>query len=76
MSESTYVSGKKASEILGVHQRTLYQWDLKNKIDVIRAPGGKRMYNIKKYLEQQYIDKLEKGEILNEIDIEKLEKKD
>jgi DNA-binding transcriptional MerR regulator len=27
MEEDKYVSGKKASEILGVHQRTLYLWD-------------------------------------------------
>jgi len=46
-----FVSGKKASEILGVHQRTLYQWEKKNKIETIRTPGGKRMYNVKKYLE-------------------------
>ena len=32
--------GKKASELLGVHQRTLHLWDLKNQIDVMRAPGG------------------------------------
>ena len=46
-----FVSGKKASEILGVHQRTLYQWEEKKQIETIRTPGGKRMYNVKKYLE-------------------------
>jgi hypothetical protein len=45
-----YVSGSKASSILGVHQRTLYLWDEKKLIDVIRTPGGKRLYNVKKYL--------------------------
>ena len=50
---SQYMSGKKASEILGVHQRTLYQWDAKGLIDVIRTAGGKRMYNVKKYLSEQ-----------------------
>jgi len=45
-----YVSGSKASAILGVHQRTLYLWDEKKLIDVIRTPGGKRLYNVKKYL--------------------------
>ena len=35
-----YVTGKEASKILGVHQRTLYQWEEKNKISVIRTPGG------------------------------------
>jgi len=47
-----YVSGQKASELLGVHQRTLYQWDKKKLIETIRTPGGKRLYNVKKYQEQ------------------------
>jgi len=46
----SFVSGKKASEILGVHQRTLYQWEKKGKIEVIRTPGNQRMYNINKFL--------------------------
>jgi predicted site-specific integrase-resolvase len=46
-----YVSGSKASKILGVHQRTLYSWDEKKIIETIRTPGGKRLYNVKKYLE-------------------------
>lgn len=46
-----YVSGQKASELLGVHQRTLYQWDKKKWIETIRTPGGKRLYNVKKYIE-------------------------
>lgn len=45
-----YVSGSKASAILGVHQRTLYLWDEKKLIEVIRTPGGKRLYNVQKYL--------------------------
>ena len=49
----TYVSGKIAQEILGVHQRTLYQWDKKKLIDTIRTVGGKRLYNVKKYLENK-----------------------
>ena len=47
-----YVSGQRASELLGVHQRTLYQWDKKKLIETIRTPGGKRLYNVKKYQEQ------------------------
>jgi predicted site-specific integrase-resolvase len=39
-----------ASEMIGVHQRTLYQWAEKGKIEVIRTPGNQRMYNVKKYL--------------------------
>ena len=45
-----YVVGQEASKILGVHQRTLYQWDKRKLIDTIRTPGGKRLYNVKKYL--------------------------
>ena len=48
-----YVSGKKASEILGVHQRTLYVWDKKKLIDTIRTPGNMRLYNVKKYLKEK-----------------------
>jgi predicted site-specific integrase-resolvase len=47
-----YVSGKQAQEILGVHQQTLYNWDKKKLIETIRTPGGKRLYNVKKYLDE------------------------
>jgi predicted site-specific integrase-resolvase len=47
-----YVGGKEASKILGVHQRTLYQWESKKLIETIRTPGGKRLYNVSKYLEE------------------------
>ena len=63
-----FVSGKKASEILGVHQRTLYQWEGKKQIETIRTPGGKRMYNVKKYLEF----KNEKPVKINNSEINKL----
>ena len=45
-----YVGGKEASKILGVHQRTLYQWDKKGWIETIRTPGNKRLYNVEKYI--------------------------
>ena len=47
-----YISGKEASKILGIHTRTLYQWDEKGWIDTIRTPGNKRMYNVEKYLKE------------------------
>lgn len=47
-----YVGGKEASRILGVHQRTLYQWEEKGLIDTIRTPGNKRLYNVEKYLRE------------------------
>lgn len=48
-----YVGGKEASKILGVHQRTLYQWDEKGWIDTIRTDGGKRLYNVEKYMKNK-----------------------
>ena len=47
---TSYIGGKEASKILGVHQRTLYLWDDQGKIDTIRTPGGKRLYNVEKFL--------------------------
>ncbi len=45
-----YITGIEAGKILGVHRRTLYGWDKRGLIDVIRTPGGKRLYNVDKYL--------------------------
>lgn len=35
MSNLEFVGGKEASKILGVHQRTLYQWDEKGEIETL-----------------------------------------
>jgi predicted site-specific integrase-resolvase len=35
--------------MLGVHQRTLYQWEEKGLIETIRTPGGMRLYNVHKF---------------------------
>jgi predicted site-specific integrase-resolvase len=48
-----FKGGKEASKILGVHQRTLYLWDEKGLIETIRTPGNKRLYNVKKFLEDK-----------------------
>ena len=48
--EDKFVGGKEASNLLGVHQRTLYQWEAKGDIETIRTKGNKRLYNIGKYL--------------------------
>jgi pentapeptide MXKDX repeat protein len=64
-----YIGGKKASEILGVHQRTLYIWEKKGLIDTIRTPGNKRLYNVDKFLKEKQkdnIDNDEKSEIVEE----------
>ena len=47
-----YLSGKEASKIIGVHQRTLMNWDKQGLIETIRTPGNKRLYNVKKYLDE------------------------
>lgn len=52
MLNKEFVGGKEASIILGVHQRTLYQWEIKNKIETIRTPGGKRLYNVNKFISE------------------------
>jgi len=58
--ETQYVKGNKASKILGVDQRTLYQWEKKNKIKVIRTPGGHRLYDVKEFLKNKLCDDDEK----------------
>jgi putative resolvase len=63
-----YLGGKEASKILGVHQRTLYQWDEKKLIETIRTPGGKRLYNVSKYLEEHRDFKNAKEEDNDEMD--------
>ena len=45
-----YLGNKEASKILGVHYMTLRNWEKKGTIDSIRTPGGKRLYNVEKYI--------------------------
>lgn len=74
MSESNFVGGKDASKILGVHQRTLYQWDKKGLIDTMRTPGGKRMYNVNKYIALKKCN-LEEYDCDNLEELDKIENK-
>ena len=62
---TAYISGKDAALKLGVHQRTLYLWDKKGLIDVIRTPGNKRLFNVDKFLK----DKQDKINICNNVDV-------
>jgi len=62
-----FVGGKQASEIIGVHQRTLYQWDDKGLIETIRTPGGKRLYNVEKYLEENKDEQIDPIEQIDKI---------
>jgi excisionase family DNA binding protein len=66
-----YLSGKEACQKLGVHSRTLYNWDEKGKIDTIRTPGGKRLYNVDKYIKNQTTNKIYND---NNDNIEELDK--
>ena len=70
-----FVGGKKASEIIGVHQRTLYLWDKKGLIETIRTMGNKRLYNVEKYLKEKICndENKEKNIILCD-DLDKLDK--
>ena len=70
---SNYLGSKEACQQLGVHPRTLYNWEEKGKIDTIRTPGGKRLYNVEKYIKDQKIitKNIDENEIENE-NIEKL----
>lgn len=62
---SKYLGGKETSALLGVHQRTLYQWEKKGWINTIRTKGGKRLYDVQSYLK----DKEEKAEENNKLNI-------
>lgn len=68
-----YIGGKEASRILGVHQRTLYLWESKNKIETIRTPGGKRLYNVRKFINtnSEYL-KINGDKTNNQLDAKKL----
>jgi len=69
MENTKYLGGKEASKKLGVHQRTLYQWEEKGYIETIRTPGGKRLYNVDKYIEINNKNVNEsKTDILDELD--------
>lgn len=70
-----YVGGKEASNILGVHQRTLYQWDKKGWIETIRTPGNKRLYNVGKYLQELQCEKIEEKKEICMEELDKMEGK-
>jgi len=61
-----YMKGSEASEYLGIHQRTLYQWEKKGLIETIRTDSNMRLYNVKKYLKNKSISD-------ESIDIDKLD---
>jgi putative resolvase len=54
-----FITPKEATKILSVHKNTLYRYADRGLIELIRTPGGKRLYNIKGYLEKTGIIKNE-----------------
>ncbi len=68
MSCESFVKGKEAAKILGVHQRTLYLWEEKGLIETIRTNGNQRLYNVKKYIDSHKIESTETD--LNALDNE------
>lgn len=69
MNTTNFMGGKEASKILGIHQRTLYLWEKAGTIETIRnKPGGKRYYNVEKYLAEKGKKEIKCSEIS---DIEK-----
>jgi predicted site-specific integrase-resolvase len=71
--EKKYLGGKETCKLLGVHMQTLYSWDKKGKIETIRTPGNKRLYNVTKFIKEYECNKKEK-ECKEKID--ELEKKE
>ena len=53
--KTKFIGSKEASKILGIHPRTLYLWEERDVIETIRSKpnGGKRFYNVEKYLKDQ-----------------------
>ena len=50
---SRFISGAKASQILGVSQQTLRTYADTNTIEYLRTPGGKRRYNVESFVGTQ-----------------------
>lgn len=48
-----YVPARKAREILGLSDGTLRHMDQCGDISVIRTPGGKRLYNVQKFIRER-----------------------
>jgi predicted site-specific integrase-resolvase len=74
-----YLGGKETAKILGVHQQTLYGWEKLGRIETIRSPGGKRFYNVNKYIEKNKKGKVnehsdKENNLNNEIEKEKKNK--
>ena len=47
-----YVNTRKAVALLGVHPSTLRRWANDDRIEHIRSPGGRRLYNVDAFLRE------------------------
>ena len=52
-----YITPSRASEVLKVCKQTLKRYEKDGLIETIRTPGGKRMYNVDKYLKENNLIK-------------------
>jgi putative resolvase len=52
-----YIPAKDALKVLKVHYQTLYKLEQSGKLEVIKTPGGKRLYNVKKFIRDNKIGK-------------------
>jgi putative resolvase len=57
-----YLGSKAACKILGIHFMTLRNWEIKGKIEAIRTPGRKRLFNVQKFIEDNKNSFEEKSE--------------
>jgi excisionase family DNA binding protein len=60
MPNPTYLTPKEAAKVLGVHVKTLREWELKGKIKAIKTPSGQRRYDVESY-QQKYEKTSEKA---------------
>ena len=48
-----YVNTRKAVALLGVHPNTLRKWANDGRLEHIRSPGGRRLYNVDAFLREE-----------------------
>jgi putative resolvase len=79
MTMKGHMKGKQASEKLGIHQRTLYQWETKGWIKTVRTPGGTRYYDVDGYLRNKECEKEKENKQVEECletELKELDKKE
>lgn len=59
---SEWVKIGTAAKLIGVHPRTLYNWEEKGLIETKRTAGGMRLFNVNKYLLNEKINECKEDE--------------